>query len=195
MRHAMSYRKLGRTSGHRAAMFRNQLASMIQHERIVTTLPKAKELRPILEKLVTLAREDSVHNRRQAVRQVQDESLVQRLFTTIAPRFNDRPGGYTRIIKLGPRRGDGAETAILEFVDFELKAVRPAAPAPKAKKPGKQARPAAGEEGETAAEEAPKKKKAAPKKAAPKKAAPKKQTASKKAATRKGGSKGSKRGS
>jgi large subunit ribosomal protein L17 len=113
----MVNRKLGRTSAHRNALFRNQLASLIDRERIITTLPKAKELRPQIERLITLARVDSVHNRRQAVRVV-DESMVTKLFENIGPRFTDRPGGYTRIIKLGPRRGDAAEIAIIEFVDF-----------------------------------------------------------------------------
>src|SRR5881227_3232515 len=119
MRHGMINRKLGRTSAHRNALFRNQLASLIDRERIITTLPKAKELRPQIERLITLARTDSVHNRRQAVRVI-DESMVAKLFDTLGPRFTDRPGGYTRIIKLGPRRGDAAEIAILEFVDFKL---------------------------------------------------------------------------
>src|SRR5712691_8365898 len=119
MRHGMVNRKLGRTSTHRNALFRNQLASLIDKERIITTLPKAKELRPQIERLITLARTDSVHNRRQAVRVV-DETMVAKLFDTLGPRFADRPGGYTRIIKLGPRRGDAAEVAILEFVDFKL---------------------------------------------------------------------------
>jgi large subunit ribosomal protein L17 len=116
----MVNRKLGRTSAHRNALFRNQLASLIDRERIITTLPKAKELRPQIERLVTLGRTDSVHNRRQAARIIADEGLLVKLFETISPRFADRPGGYTRIIKLGPRRGDAAEMAILEFIDFKL---------------------------------------------------------------------------
>jgi len=121
MRHKMAGRKLGRVSEHRRALFRNQLKSLITHERIITTLPKAKELRPIAEKVVTLARDkDSVHARRQAARWLTDRDLVTRLFTVIGPRFTSRPGGYTRIVKLGPRRGDGAELAILEFVDYRL---------------------------------------------------------------------------
>jgi large subunit ribosomal protein L17 len=121
MRHNMAGRKLGRVTEHRRALFRNQLKSLIEHERIITTLPKAKELRPIAEKVVTLAREqDSVHARRQAARWLTDRDLVTRLFTVIGPRFVSRPGGYTRIVKLGPRRGDGAELAILEFVDYKL---------------------------------------------------------------------------
>jgi len=120
MRHGMVNRKLGRTSGHRLALFRNQLASLIDKERIVTTLPKAKELRPQIERLVTLSRNDSVHARRQAARIVADDTLVSKLFGTLGPRFANTPGGYTRIIKLGPRRGDSAEMAILEFVGYEL---------------------------------------------------------------------------
>ena len=117
MRHGYANRKLGRTSSHRNAMFRNQLASLIEAERIVTTLPKAKELRPQIEKLITLAKNDSVHARRQAARQVPDDAIVAKLFDTIGPRFSTRPGGYTRILKLGARRGDAAEMAILELVE------------------------------------------------------------------------------
>jgi len=113
----MANRKLGRTSSHRNAMFRNQLASLIESERIITTLPKAKELRPIAEKLITLAKNDSVHNRRQAARSVQNDELIAKLFDTLGPRFSTRPGGYTRIMKLGARRGDAAEMAILELVE------------------------------------------------------------------------------
>ena len=121
MRHNMSKRKLGRVSEHRRALFRNQLKSLITHERIITTLPKAKELRPIAEKVVTLGRRaDSVHARRLAAQWLTDRDLVHRLFAEIGPRFVSRPGGYTRIVKLGPRRGDGAELAVLEFVDFKL---------------------------------------------------------------------------
>jgi large subunit ribosomal protein L17 len=98
-------------------MFRNQLASLIQSERIVTTLPKAKELRPQIERLITLAKNDSVHARRQAARLVPDDAVVAKLFDTIGPRFSTRPGGYTRILKLGARRGDSAEMAILELVE------------------------------------------------------------------------------
>jgi large subunit ribosomal protein L17 len=166
----MVNRKLGRTSAHRNALFRNQLASLIDKERIVTTLPKAKELRPQIEKLITLGRNDSVHARRQAFRIVADDTLVAKLFETLGPRFAERPGGYTRIVKLGPRRGDAAEMAILEFVGFELKSETPAAAAPEKMSKAKKAAPA--EEApadETAAEEKPKKKPAA-KKAAPKKA-------------------------
>jgi large subunit ribosomal protein L17 len=181
MRHGMVNRKLGRTSAHRSAMFRNQLASLIDKERIITTLPKAKELRPQIERLVTLGRTDSVHARRQAARIIGDDAVVTKLFATIGPRFASTPGGYTRIIKLGARRGDAAEMAILEFVGYEPKSAETKAPAPAAKTRGKKAA-----DTEEATEEAPKKKapakKAAPKKEAapkaaaekPKKAAPKK---------------------
>lgn len=117
MRHGMVNRKLGRTSSHRNAMFRNQLASLVEHERIVTTLPKAKELRPLIEKLITLGKNDSVHARRQAARTLSDDGLVAKLFDTLGPRFSTRPGGYTRIVKLGSRRGDAAEMALLELVE------------------------------------------------------------------------------
>ncbi|HEX3580162.1 MAG TPA: 50S ribosomal protein L17 [Thermoanaerobaculia bacterium] len=172
----MTNRKLGRTSGHRLAMFRNQLASLIDKERIVTTLPKAKELRPQIERLITLGKNDSVHARRIAGSQIQDDTLVAKLFDKIGPRFNDRPGGYTRIIKLGPRRGDATEMAILEFVGYELAKEDKAAPAKeKGKKKGAPAdEESAGDEATAEGEEKPKK--AAKKPAAPKKkeaAAPK----------------------
>lgn len=175
MRHGMANRKLGRTTGHRMALFRNQLASLIDKERIITTLPKAKELRPQIERLITLGKNDSVHARRQAARVIGDDGLIAKLFTTLGPRFVERPGGYTRIIKLGPRRGDAAEMAILEFVGYEPpKEEKPeetktaAKPAKKKAEPAKEEAPKA--EAAKAEQEAPKKK-AAPKKAAPKKEA------------------------
>jgi large subunit ribosomal protein L17 len=176
MRHGMVNRKLGRTSVHRLALFRNQLSSLVESERIVTTLPKAKELRPQIERLITLAKNDSVHARRQAARVIQNETLVSKLFDTLGPRFAERPGGYTRIIKLGPRRGDAAEMAILEFVGFQIAKEEPAAAA---KKGGAKKKAAPAEETEDAAatEEAAPKKKPAAKKEAPKKAAPKKKAA------------------
>lgn len=119
MRHGKRHRKLGRTTAHRLALFRNQLNSLVTHGRIVTTLPKAKELRPVAERLVTRGKSDTVHARRVVGRWVSDRGLIKKLFTEIAPRFADRPGGYTRIVKLGPRHGDGAEMAVLEFVDHE----------------------------------------------------------------------------
>jgi large subunit ribosomal protein L17 len=120
MRHAMRGRKLGRTTAHRWALFRNQLQSLVKHERITTTLPKAKELRPIFEKAVTQGKRGTLHARRRVRRWIPDRHLVQKLFDDIAPRFADRNGGYTRILKLGPRQGDGAEMAIIELVDYEL---------------------------------------------------------------------------
>lgn len=163
MRHGNANRKLGRTSSHRNAMFRNQLASLIEHERIVTTLPKAKELRPIAEKLITLAKNDSVHARRQAARQVPSDELIAKLFDTIGPRFSTRPGGYTRIMKLGARRGDSAEVAILELVERsdDATATKTEAPAPAKKGGAKKAAPKAEA---PAADEKPKRtRKAAPK--------------------------------
>lgn len=119
MRHAIKNRKLGRTSSHRQAMFRNQLTSLFQHGRIKTTLAKAKELRPIAERMITRGRQDTVQARRLVGRWVQDKTVLRKLFEDVAPRFSDRPGGYTRILKLGPRTGDAAEMAFLELVDFE----------------------------------------------------------------------------
>jgi large subunit ribosomal protein L17 len=131
----MVNRKLGRTSSHRLAMFRNQLASLIEHERIITTLPKAKELRPLIEKLITLGKNDSVHARRQANQSVANDTLVAKLFDTIGPRFSTRPGGYTRIVKLGSRRGDAAEMALLELVERSAEAeAAPETPAKGSKK-------------------------------------------------------------
>jgi large subunit ribosomal protein L17 len=120
----MKGRKLGRTTSHRLALFRNQLHSLLDKERIVTTLPKAKELRPIAERVITRAKTDSVPARRWVRTWVPDRGLVSKVFATLGPRFVDRPGGYTRIVKLGFRPGDGAELAVLEFVDYQ--------PAPKA---------------------------------------------------------------
>jgi large subunit ribosomal protein L17 len=159
----MVNRKLGRTSSHRLAMFRNQLASLIEHERIITTLPKAKELRPLIEKLITLGKNDSVHARRQAARTVASDALVAKLFDTIGPRFSTRPGGYTRIVKLGSRRGDAAEMALLELVErsAETKTETPA------ETPAKGGRKKAAPKAEAAPAETPKKsRKAAAKPAA-----------------------------
>src|SRR2546423_12629353 len=190
MRHGMVNRKLGRTSAHRNALFRNQLSSLIEHERIITTLPKAKELRPQIERLVTLGKNDSVHNRRRAERVVSEDSLVKKLFDTLGPRFTERPGGYTRIIKLGPRRGDASEMAILEFIGYEpkIEEKKPAAEA-KSKKAAPKAEEAEAAEG---AEEAkPKKEK---KSGTPEKAAGKKQAKPAAAPKKKARKPGSKRG-
>jgi large subunit ribosomal protein L17 len=120
MQHNRAGRKLGRTTAHRRALFRNQLASLLQHERITTTLHKAKDLRPLAEKMVTLGKRGGLHARRLALKSVPESDVIQRLFDEIAPRFKERVGGYTRILKLGRRPGDGAEMAIIEFVDYDF---------------------------------------------------------------------------
>jgi large subunit ribosomal protein L17 len=117
MRHGNSNRKLNRTSAHRKAMFANMSASLIKHEQIVTTLPKAKELRPIVEKLITLGKRGDLHARRQAIAQMRDETQVQKLFGVIGPRYKERQGGYIRILKAGFRYGDNAALAVIELVD------------------------------------------------------------------------------
>ncbi|HTY42894.1 MAG TPA: 50S ribosomal protein L17 [Thermoanaerobaculia bacterium] len=122
MQHNRAGRKLRRTTAHRLAMFSNQLDSLMNHERIQTTLSKAKELRPLAEKLVTAAKKDGLAARRHVSRWIPDRTTVKRVFETIAPRFVGRPGGYTRILRLGARKGDAAEAAILEFVDFKFEA-------------------------------------------------------------------------
>src|ERR1700759_3208984 len=122
MRHGKAHRKLGRTTAHRTAMFANMAASLIKHEQIVTTLPKAKELRPIVEKLITLGKRGDLHARRQAIAQVRDETQVQKLFGVIGPRYKDRQGGYIRILKAGFRYGDNAAVAVIEFVDRDVDA-------------------------------------------------------------------------
>ena len=122
MRHGVGTKKLGRTSEHRLAMFRNLIIGLIKAQRITTTVQKAKEVRPLAEKIITWGKKDSVHSRRMVYRWIQDRTIVKSVFDDLAPKFIDRSGGYTRILKLGPRRGDGAEEAILEFVDFKYKA-------------------------------------------------------------------------
>jgi len=119
MQHNRAGRKLGRTTAHRKALFRNQLSSLITHERIQTTLPKAKDLRPLIEKMVTLGKRGGLHARRLVLKTIPEAPTVKKLFEEIAPRFQSRAGGYTRILKLGRRPGDGAEMAILEFIDFD----------------------------------------------------------------------------
>mgnify|MGYP003609888700 FL=1 len=122
MRHGAAYRKLGRTVSHRQAMFANMAASLIKHEQITTTLPKAKELRPFVEKLVTLAKKGDLHARRQAISQVRDVPQVGKLFETLGPRYSERNGGYIRIMKAGFRYGDNAPLAVIEFVDRDVDA-------------------------------------------------------------------------
>ena len=122
MRHGVSGRKLGVTSTHRAAMFRNMAVALIKHEQITTTLPKAKELRPVAEKLITLGKRGNLHARRQAYAQLRDETIVAKLFDAIADRYKTRAGGYTRVLKAGVRYGDAADMAIIEFVDRDVSA-------------------------------------------------------------------------
>ncbi len=117
MRHRKSGRQLSRNSSHRAAMFRNMAASLLRHETIKTTLPKAKELRRVAEPLITLAKSDSVANRRLAFDRLRDRDIVTKLFTDLGPRFTDRPGGYLRILKCGYRTGDNAPMALVMMVD------------------------------------------------------------------------------
>src|SRR5690606_32810170 len=117
MRHCNAHRKLNRTAEHRKAMFANMCAALIKHEQIITTLPKAKDLRPIVEKLVTLGKRGDLHARRQAVAQMRDVEMAKKLFEVLGPRYKDRNGGYTRIIKAGFRYGDSAPIAVIEFVD------------------------------------------------------------------------------
>lgn len=122
MRHGRVHRKLNRTAEHRRAMFANMCAALIKHEQIVTTLPKAKELRPIVEKLVTLGKKGGLANRRQAISELRDVAMAGKLFDTLAARYKDRHGGYTRIIKAGFRYGDNAALAVIEFVDRDVEA-------------------------------------------------------------------------
>ncbi|HBC06559.1 MAG: 50S ribosomal protein L17 [Alphaproteobacteria bacterium] len=117
MRHRSGYRKLNRTASHRKAMFSNMAASLIIHEQITTTLPKAKELRRFADRMISLGKKGSLHQRRQAVSFLQDDAAVAKLFGTLAERYKDRPGGYTRVLKAGFRHGDAAPMAVIELVD------------------------------------------------------------------------------
>lgn len=117
MRHGNRGRKFNRTAAHRKAMFANLAAALIKHEQIVTTLPKAKDLRPVVEKLITLAKKGGLHARRQAVSQIRDEGQVAKLFSVLATRYKERKGGYTRVLKAGFRFGDNAPLAVIEFID------------------------------------------------------------------------------
>lgn len=117
MRHRMKGRQLSRTASHREAMLRNMATSLFRHERIETTTAKAKELRPFAERLITLAKRGDLHARRLAARRVQDKDVLFKLFDAIGPRYAERPGGYTRVLKIGYRQGDGAEMAMIELVD------------------------------------------------------------------------------
>jgi large subunit ribosomal protein L17 len=122
MRHGNRGRRFNRTHEHRKAMFANLAASLITHEQIVTTLPKAKDLRPIVEKLVTLAKRGDMNSRRNAVAQIRDEAAVKKLFDVIGPRYKERAGGYTRVLKAGFRFGDNAAVGLIEFVDRDVAA-------------------------------------------------------------------------
>jgi large subunit ribosomal protein L17 len=122
MRHGKVHRKLNKKPAHRKAMFANMCASLIKHEQIVTTLPKAKELRPVVEKLVTLAKKGGLAARRQAIAEIRDAVQVKKLFEVIGPRYGERHGGYTRIMKAGFRYGDNAPRAVIEFVDRDVEA-------------------------------------------------------------------------
>jgi large subunit ribosomal protein L17 len=122
MRHGNAHRKLNRTAEHRRAMFANMCVALIKHEQITTTLPKAKELRPIVEKLVTLGKRGGLHARRQAIAQIRDVGMVRKLFDVLGPRYKERQGGYTRIMKAGFRFGDNAPLGVIEFVDRDVDA-------------------------------------------------------------------------
>jgi large subunit ribosomal protein L17 len=117
MRHGKVHRKLNRTAEHRKAMFANMAAALIKHEQITTTLPKAKELRPVVEKLITLGKRGGLHARRQAISRIRDVDMVKKLFDVLGPRYKERNGGYTRVLKAGFRYGDNAAVAVIEFVD------------------------------------------------------------------------------
>jgi large subunit ribosomal protein L17 len=122
MRHGNAHRKLNRKPEHRRAMFANMAAALIKHEQIVTTLPKAKDLRPIVEKLITLGKRGDLHARRQAISQMRDVDMVKKLFEVIGPRYQTRNGGYTRVLKAGYRYGDSAAVAVIELVDRDVEA-------------------------------------------------------------------------
>jgi large subunit ribosomal protein L17 len=122
MRHGFAGRRFNRSSEHRKAMFSNMSQALIKHEQIITTLPKAKDLRPVVEKLITLGKRGDLHARRQAMAQVKDVALVKKLFDVLGPRYKDRSGGYTRVLKAGFRYGDNAAMAVIEFVDRDVDA-------------------------------------------------------------------------
>ena len=122
MRHGFRGRRFNRTTEHRKAMFANMAAALIKHEQIVTTLPKAKDLRPIVEKLITLGKRGDLHARRLAIAKIRDEDMVRKLFSVLGPRYQERPGGYTRVLKAGFRYGDNAPMAVIEFVDRDVDA-------------------------------------------------------------------------
>jgi len=186
MRHRVAHRKLGRTTPHRISLLRNLATALFERERIRTTLMKAKEVRPFAERLITLARreDDRLHARRLAARDIQDRAVVKKLFDTIGARFATRPGGYTRILRLGPRRGDGAEMAILELVGYEFTPAGKADAKAGEKKPAEK-KPAAKKEAAPKARAKAKKKPVAKKAAAPKAKAKAKKSAGKTAGRKK----------
>lgn len=144
MRHNKSGRRLGRTTSHRVAMFRNMITSFLSHERITTTDAKAKELRSIADKMITLGKRGDLHAMRQAASYIREKSVVTKLFATIAPRYTDRPGGYTRIVKLGLRPGDNAQLSMIELVEEEFTPkVKKSAPVKKSAAPVKAVKEAA----------------------------------------------------
>ncbi len=122
MYHGRAKRRFNRTAEHRKAMFANMCQALIKHEQIVTTLPKAKDLRPVVEKLVTLGKRGDLHARRQAIAQMKDVALVGKLFSVLGPRYKTRNGGYTRVLKAGFRKGDNAAMAVIEFIDRDVEA-------------------------------------------------------------------------
>ena len=158
MRHRVAGRKLGRKTAHRISMFRNMVTSLLDKERIRTTLPRAKEVRPIAERMITLGKRETLHARRQALAFIKDPAVVAKLFETLAPRFAQRKGGYTRIIRLGFRDGDGAQSAIIELLGSEFK------PAKGEGKKGKKAEKAAADTGKEEVSEKGKGKEPQPKK-------------------------------
>jgi large subunit ribosomal protein L17 len=183
MRHRSAHRKLGRKTEHRISLLRNLASSLISHGRIRTTEAKAKELRPFVQKLVTLGKRDSLHARRHALSILPRREVVTKLFSDVSPRFSERPGGYTRILKLAHRQGDGASMAFIEFVDFKFEGTTGAAPGKDDKSERKKAEkePKAKAEEAEPEEESPKAKGAAKAPKAKKPAAAKKKTAKKKA--------------
>jgi large subunit ribosomal protein L17 len=136
VRHRRSGRKLGRDASHRKALYANLASALIEHGRIRTTAAKAKEVKPIAEQMITLGRRGGVHARRQALAYLRSQDVVHKLFSDVGPRFADRPGGYSRIVRIGPRQGDAAEMVYLELVDF-----LPAAPAPPRARPAREEAP------------------------------------------------------
>jgi large subunit ribosomal protein L17 len=180
MRHQLSGRQLSRNSAHRHALMRNMSVALLRHETIRTTLPKAKELRRVVEPLITLAKEDNDARRRLAFSRLRDGAIVEKLFVDVGPRFKTRPGGYTRILRMMPRPGDAAPMALMQLVDGPA---APAAEAPAPEEKRKAARRKAAAKPAKAAEPAAE---AKPKKAAKKKAAPKKAAAKAKKGKKKG---------